>query len=304
MSVYTLNDGQTEAKQSIADENGDREVDILTPQGTAPGQEVRQTEIQIGVFQGEVSEYDGELEDAGDDCAHCRTEDLQPGSAQLTEDEHPVEEDIREEGHGRANQRDVDLAGASQQIGGGGRQAGQKEGGAQKTKVGDTCPNDIRLVGVQSQDETGSAHGDQSEKCTDAQGHLDGHGGCGFQSFAILLTPELGREHHGTGAKSHADELEDRVEGIAEGYTGNIDLTEPTDHDIVQEVDTTGDQLLENNRSHQHHGGGEECGVMEFKVFFLHNIYLWSCSKTLGMRFFRGFYCVIFMHLQDRCAGR
>ena len=251
VAVDDAHQGEAQAQQGVAEEHRQAEFHILLPQLPAGAEKMLQPEAEVVLLHGEVAEDEEEFKGAGDDGAHGGAQQLQPGGAQLAEDEDPVEKEIQEKGDGGADQRHAHLAHAAHEIGGGGAEAGEEEGGPDEAHVGPAPLDDRGVAGEGPEHQPGPGHSQQGENEADGRRHPQGHGRRGEHGLALFPAPELAGHDHCAAAQPHADELEEGVSLVGEGRGGDGDFPEGADHDIVQEVDAHGDKLLEDHRQHE-----------------------------------------------------
>ena len=242
---------KAQTQQGIAEQHRQAEFHILPPKLPAGAEEMPEPEAEGVLLHGEVAEDEEELENPGNDGAHGSPQQLQPGGAQLAENEDPVEKEVQEKGDGGADQGDAHLPHAAHEIGGGGAEAGEEEGGPDEAHIGPAPEDDRFVAGEGPEQQPGPDHPQQGEYEADRRRHPQGHGRRSEHGFPLFPAPELAGHDHRAAAQAHADELEKGIGLVGEGRRSDADLPEGADHDIVQKVDAHGDELLEDHRQHE-----------------------------------------------------
>ena len=141
-----------QGQQAVADEHGNAHAEVFPGQVAALHADVPDPVGDLFVLEEEIAADEYQLKHPGDQRAQRGPGDFHARRAQMAEDEHPVEEDVDEEGEDGAEQRDFHLPHAAQHDGARQRQADAEIRGDQPAQVHHAVAYDVRFRGIDAHD--------------------------------------------------------------------------------------------------------------------------------------------------------
>ena len=247
-----LVEGGAQAPQGLVDHHRAGVAQEAPEQlGARPeGQGRPQAEAAVG--EG-VPSHDQEFHHPGEEGGQGGAGHLHPGSPQMAEDEHPVEEGVGAHGDGEDDEPQpgvlhapvgphVDAGDAVEEVG------GPHDAGVARRQL-----RQGGIVGEQAHELGGEAAHGHGEEGRDGAGHVTAHADDPADAVGVPLAPVLADEDGGAALKAEDHQLDDKDGDVGQGHRRQGGLPQGAHHKGVHQPQGGGDEILGHNGQGQGH---------------------------------------------------
>lgn len=239
-----LVEGGAQAPEGLVEHHRPGVVEKFGQQGAARPEEHGGLEPEAPVGQG-VGEHDDELQHAGGQGSHRRAHHAQGGSAQVAEDEHPVEEGVGQHGHAEDDHAQLGVlhgaVGAHVHTG----EAVENIGEAHDAGVLSRQGYQLLVVGEKAHQLLRQEEHDGGKGQGDGPRHIAAQADDPVDGLGVPLAPELADEDGGAALESENDQLDDEDGDVGHQHGGQGGFPQGTHHEGVDQPQQGGAQILE-----------------------------------------------------------
>ena len=280
------------AEKEGGQQEGSYQLQVVPRQHLVPGKEITDAPGKLFVDAEYVDHDHNQLHDPRRQGGDGRSRDTQAGEAPAALDEEIVETAVDQQGRDRDPEADAHRFHTAQhrkqEVG----EGEDQEGILHDPQVLHPCGVDGGIVGEEGDHGGGGDGRDREEREGEERAQKECAHGNALDGFGALLPPVLAAQHHGGIPRPQHELLEEELHLIDRADACHGGLTVGADHDVVQEVDTQGNDIVED----QHRPDGEK-GLIEGAILDelkLFHEFVFPLRKKRGRREKR----------RPRCDGR